>query len=46
MLSNLPIFEDDKYTNHVFKLNKVLYGLKQAPRACYECFRVFVIAIF
>jgi hypothetical protein len=26
-------FEDNKYHNHVFKLNKTLYGLKQALRA-------------
>jgi hypothetical protein len=28
-----PDFENDKYPNHIFKLNKVLYELKQAPRA-------------
>ena len=37
-----PGFEDDKYPNHVYKLNKALYGLKQAPRAWYECLRDFV----
>jgi hypothetical protein len=26
-------FEDPKFPNHVYKLQKVLYGLKQAPRA-------------
>jgi hypothetical protein len=26
-------FEDPKFSNHVYKLQKVLYGLKQAPRA-------------
>ena len=38
-----PGFEDDKYPNHVFKLQKALYGLKQAPRAWYECLRDFLI---
>jgi hypothetical protein len=38
------VFEDDKYPNHVYKLNKDLYGLKQAPRVWYECLRVFLIA--
>ena len=33
-----PGFEDDKKTNHVYKLKKALYGLKQAPRAWYERF--------
>jgi hypothetical protein len=39
-----PAFEDDRYTDHVYKLSKVLYGLKQAPRAWYECLRDFLIA--
>jgi hypothetical protein len=30
-----PGFEDSKFPNHVYKLQKVLYGLKQAPRAWY-----------
>jgi hypothetical protein len=38
-----PGFEDDRYTNHIYKLSKALYGLKQAPRAWYECFRDFLI---
>jgi hypothetical protein len=29
-----PVFEDDRYPDHGFKLSKALYGLKQAPRAC------------
>ena len=29
-------FENEKFPNHVYKLDKALYGLKQAPRAWYE----------
>ena len=29
-------FENELYTDHVFKLNKALYRLKQAPRAWYD----------
>jgi hypothetical protein len=28
-----PDFEDDRYSDRVYKLSKALYGLKQAPRA-------------
>ena len=28
-----PLFEDEKFPNHVFNLKKALYGLKQASRA-------------
>ena len=31
-----PGFENEKFLNHVFTLEKTLYGLKQAPRAWYE----------
>ena len=31
-----PGFEDEKKSNHVYKLKKALYGLKQAPRVWYE----------
>jgi hypothetical protein len=37
-----PGFEDQEYTNHVYKLHKALYGPKQAPRAWYECLRDFL----
>ena len=30
-----PDFEDEKKSNHVYKLKKALYGLKQAPRPWY-----------
>jgi hypothetical protein len=36
-------FEDPKFSNHVYKLQKVLYGLKQAPRAWYECLKEFLL---
>ena len=28
-----PRFEDDRYSDNVYKLSQALYGLKQAPRA-------------
>ena len=31
-------FEDNRYLDHVFKLQNALYRLKQAPRAWYEHF--------
>jgi hypothetical protein len=37
-------FEDDKKSNHVYKLRKALYGLKQAPRAWYERLRDFLLS--
>ena len=38
-----PGFENELYTNHVFKLNKALYGLKQAPRAWHDRLKKFLI---
>ena len=35
-------FEDPKYPNHVYKLNKARYGHKQAPRAWYDCLMDFL----
>jgi hypothetical protein len=29
-------FENPRFPNHIYKVDKVLYGLKQAPRAWYE----------
>jgi hypothetical protein len=38
-----PGFEDEEYSNHVYKLHKTFYELKQAPRVWYECLRDFLI---
>jgi hypothetical protein len=38
-----PGFEDPKFPNHVYKLQKVLYRLKKAPRAWYECLKEFLL---
>jgi hypothetical protein len=39
-----PGFEDDKKSNHVYKLKKALYGLKQVPRSWYERLRDFLFS--
>jgi hypothetical protein len=38
-----PGFEDPKFPNHVYKLQKALYGFKQALRAWYECLKEFLL---
>jgi hypothetical protein len=38
-----PGFEDPKFSNHDYKLQKVLYSLKQAPKAWYECLKEFFL---
>ena len=38
-----PLFEDNKFPNHVYKLKKALYGLKQAPRAWYKRLRSYLL---
>ena len=38
-----PRFENNRLTNHVFKLTKALYGLKQAPRGWCERLSSFLI---
>ena len=38
-----PGFEDQKHTDHVYKLKKSLYDLKQAPRAQYDRLSNFLI---
>jgi hypothetical protein len=38
-----PGFEDPRYPNHVYRLDKALYRLKQAPRAWYERLRDFLL---
>ncbi|XP_023758377.1 uncharacterized protein LOC111906832 [Lactuca sativa] len=37
-----PGFEDPKFPNHCYKLQKVVYGLKQAPRAWYGTLSKFL----
>ena len=38
-----PGFENEKFSNHVYKLSKALYGLKQAPRAWYDRLKNFLL---
>lgn len=38
-----PGFKNEKFPNHVFKLNKALYGLKQALRAWYSRLTEFLL---
>ena len=39
-----PSFENPKFPNRVYKLQKTLYGLKQAPRAWYDRLKIFLLA--
>ena len=36
-------FENEKFSNHVYKLSRVLYGLKQAPGAWYDRLKNFLL---
>ena len=36
-----PGFENPKFPNRVYKLQKAFYGLKQAPRAWYDRLKMF-----
>ncbi|KAH9648550.1 Integrase catalytic domain-containing protein [Citrus sinensis] len=38
-----PGFENEKFSNYVYKLLKALYGLKQAPRAWYDKLKNFLL---
>ena len=38
-----PGFENETFSNYVFKLSKALYDLKQAPRAWYEGHSSFLL---
>ncbi|KAH9697097.1 hypothetical protein KPL71_023471 [Citrus sinensis] len=38
-----PAFENEKFSDHVYKLSKALYGLKQAPRAWYDRVKNFLL---
>ncbi|KAH9672026.1 protein ALUMINUM SENSITIVE 3 [Citrus sinensis] len=38
-----PGFENEKFSDHVYKLSKVLYGLKQAPRVWYDKLKNFLL---
>ena len=39
-----PDFENPKFPNRVYKLQKAFYGLKQAPRAWYDRLKTFLPA--
>ncbi|KAL6345655.1 hypothetical protein AAG906_017391 [Vitis piasezkii] len=42
-VEQLKGFEDLKFPNHVYRLNKALYRLKQAPKAWYERLTTYLL---
>ena len=38
-----PLFEEEKFPNHVYKLKKALYSMKQTPRAWYDRIRSYLL---
>ncbi|GJS09048.1 putative ribonuclease H-like domain-containing protein [Tanacetum coccineum] len=38
-----PVFEDPRFPNKVYKVEKALYGLHQAPRAWYETLSTYLL---
>ena len=38
-----PLFNHEKFPDHVYKLKKALYGLKQAPRAWYDRLKSYLL---
>jgi hypothetical protein len=38
-----PDFEDPKFPDNVYLLDKALYRLKQTPRAWYDCLKDFLL---
>ena len=43
IIAQPPGFEDPKFPDHVYRLNKALHGLKQAPRAWYDTLKEFLM---
>ena len=42
-VKQLLSFENEKFSNYVYKLSKALYDLKQAPRAQYQRHNKFLL---